>query len=524
MDGATGPGAAAPEGAALDVRGGAPGATAAEPRPLAHVASSRRRAVQEPHPWEEAEVRLERTSLPGGLTVVSERVPAVRSVALGFWIAGGSAQEGREEAGISHLLEHMLFRGTARFGSREIDQIFDEMGSGLNAETDKESTMLASRVLDSHLPRALEVMAEMVFKPTLEELAAEREVVLQELAAYEDDPQDLIFDRFAEAVFGEHPLGRPVIGRREVVGAIAPEQLRAFHAARYLPRNVVIAAAGSVDHEALVEMARSACPAGEAAAHPPAGEGAPRGDEAASRCADGGGRRAPGDGAGPRAVAATRLGAQDGPPEAVRRVLFERKETEQYHLCVGAPAIARGDDRRFALRVLEGVLGATPSSRLFQEVRERRGLAYSVYTFSSLYASTGELGIYLGTRPENLAEALAVLAEELAQICAEPISDEELARSRECTKSAVALALEASSARMGRLGSSLLFGLPVLSLGEIVARIDAVTAADCHALARELLAGQRLSVAAIGPDEDALRAALVPLDALAGSTLSPAAA
>ena len=428
---------------------------------------------------DEVEHRI--TTLDCGLRVASERVPAIRSVALGFWIASGSAQEADEEAGISHFLEHMLFRGTAHYGSAEIDQIFDEMGSGLNAETDKEGTSLSSRVLDSHLPHAFEVMGEMVFQPALTDLVAEREVVLQEIASYEDDPQDQIFDRLAEAVFGEHPLGRPVIGTAKVVGAIESDQLRAFHASRYLPGDIVVAAAGSVDHDELVRMAAAATQGLGAA---PAGA------------------RGPGDGAG---------------PALERRVRFQQKDTEQYHVGLGAPGIARSDDRRFTLRVLEGVLGGTPSSRLFQEVRERRGLAYTVFSFSSLFARTGEVGIYVGTRPENLAEALSVLAFELARLCEEPISEEELVRSRECAKSGVVLALESSSARMGRLGSSVLWGMPILSVGEIIDRIDAVTAEQCSELARDLFAAPRLSAAGIGPDADAFRAALQPLEALAGS-------
>ncbi len=200
------------------------------------------------------------TTLDCGVRVVSEPMPAVRSVALGFWIGAGSAQEREEQAGISHLLEHMLFRGSERYGSEEIDQIFDAMGAELNAGTDKEATSVYTRVLDRHLERAFDVIADMVWRPRMGELEAEREVVLEEIAMYEDDPQDRVFDVLGEAVFGEHPLGRPVIGRAEVVGALTREQLRGFHAERYAPADVVISAAGSVDHDALVEMARGACP------------------------------------------------------------------------------------------------------------------------------------------------------------------------------------------------------------------------------------------------------------------------
>src|SRR5271170_6904390 len=204
------------------------------------------------------------TTLTDGVRVVTERLPSVRSVALGFWIGTGSAAESDAEAGISHLLEHMLFRGTDRFGSEEIDQIFDAMGAEINAGTDKEATSLYTRVLDRHLEHAFDVMSDMVWRPRFGELEAEREVVLEEIAMYEDDPQDRVFDLLGEAVFGEHPLGRPVIGTAEVIGAATREQLRAFHAERYLPPSIVIAAAGSVDHDALVEMTRAfeSAPAG----------------------------------------------------------------------------------------------------------------------------------------------------------------------------------------------------------------------------------------------------------------------
>jgi predicted Zn-dependent peptidase len=419
------------------------------------------------------------TTLDCGVRVVTESMPSVRSVALGLWIGAGSAHERDEQAGISHLLEHMLFRGSSRFGSEEIDQIFDAMGAECNAGTDKEATSVYTRVLDRHLERAFDVIADMVWRPLMGELEAEREVVLEEIAMYEDDPQDRVFDLIGEAVFGEHPLGRPVIGRAEVVGALTREQLRAFHADRYAPADVVISAAGSLDHDALVEMARAACP--------PAG-GSPVG------------------GASPEVAAA---------PARERRVRFLRKETEQYHLCLGGPGIAHDDDRRFALRLLDNVLGGGASSRLFQEVRERRGLAYSVYSFSNLFSSSGEVGLYVGTRPENLAEAVSTIASELERFVREPADAAEFERSRENTKGRIALSLESTSARMNRLGGAVLHGLPILPVEEVIARIDAVTEDDLRELASELFRGPELSVAAIGPDEEALLGALAPLEKVA---------
>ncbi len=431
------------------------------------------------------------TTLDSGVRVVSEPLPAVRSVALGFWIGAGSAHEHDGEAGISHLLEHMLFRGSERYGSEEIDQIFDAMGAELNAGTDKEATSVYSRVLDRHLERAFDVIADMVWRPLMGELEAEREVVLEEIAMYEDDPQDRVFDVLGEAVFGDHPLGRAVIGRAEVVGSATREQLRAFHAAHYTPAEVVIAAAGSVEHDALVEMARAA--------------EAGRDVETAVAAS------AAGD---PHVDGAVSLDGVGGPPFE-RRVRFLRKETEQYHLCLGGRGMAREDERRFALRVLDNILGGGASSRLFQEVRERRGLAYSVFSFSNLYAQTGEVGLYVGTRPENLTEAVAVLAAELERFVREPADAQELERSRENAKGRMVLAMESTAARMNRLGSSVLCDLPILSVEEVIARIDAVTMDDLRELAAELFRGPELSVAAIGPDEQALRAALAPLEAVA---------
>ena len=437
------------------------------------------------------------TTLDSGVRVVSERMPAVRSVALGFWVGTGSVSERDEQAGISHLLEHMLFRGTSRYGSAEIDELFDAMGAELNAGTDKETTSVYTRVLDHHLEQAFDVIADMVWRPRFGELEAEREVVLEEIAMYEDDPQDRVFDVLGEAVFGEHPLGRAVIGRGEVVGAVTREQLQAFHAARYTPEEVVISAAGSVDHDMLVELARAA-ERGEASE--------PEGTQTTSD-----GQEADGE------VQTLREGPRPrlGDPQFERRVRFLRKDTEQYHLCLGGRGIARNDERRFALRVLDTVLGGGASSRLFQEVRERRGLAYSVFSFSSLYAEAGEVGLYVGTRPENLGEALAVITAELERFVREPPQERELARSRENAKGRLALSLESTAARMNRLGGSVLAGLPILSVEEIIARIDAVTVEDVRALADELFRGPELSVAAIGPDEDALRAALAPLQSVA---------
>jgi predicted Zn-dependent peptidase len=412
------------------------------------------------------------TELDSGVRIVTEAMPSVRSVSLGYWIGTGSRHEREPEAGLSHLIEHLLFKGSDKYASLEIDQLFDAMGAELNAGTGKESTSLYARVIDAHVADAFDVMSEMVWRPVFREIDSEREVILEEIAMYEDDPQDKVFDVLGEAVFGGHPLGRAIIGRADVVGSAGPDALRAFHAARYVPTNVVVAAAGSVDHDALVDLVERA------------------GIERV-------GGRAP---ALPVAPAA----------QPARRRFFA-KETEQYHVCLGAPGLARDDERRFALRVLDNILGGTSSSRLFQEVREKRGLAYSVYSFQSLYAGSGQIGLYLGTRPDNVARAMRVVADELERFRAEPATAEELERSKENVKGRVLLALESTTARMNRLGSSVLANMPLLSVDEVEARIDAVELDDLSELAGELLAPERLSAAGIGADESAFRAALEPV-------------
>ncbi len=402
------------------------------------------------------------TTLESGVRIVTEEMPSVRSVSLGFWIGTGSRAESEAEAGISHLLEHLLFKGSANYGSLEIDQIFDGMGAELNAGTGKETTSVYARVIDQHVPEALDVMVDMVFRPALNDVESERAVILEEIAMYEDDPQEKVFDGLGQAVFGDHPLGRAIIGRAPVIATTPVEEIARFHASRYVPSNIVIAAAGAVDHDAFASLA-------------------------AERVAAAGGSPVPSPG--------------PAPPLTARRRRFERKDTEQYHACLGGPGLSRHDDRRFALRVLDTIFGGTSSSRLFQEVRERRGLAYAVYSFTSAYQDTGQVGLYLGTRTENLPEALAVVASELTRLRQEPATADELARAKENLKGRVVLALESTGARMNRLGSEILAGAPLLSLDDVVQRIDAVSLEDVAALVDELWAPERLSAAGIGPDE-----------------------
>jgi predicted Zn-dependent peptidase len=294
--------------------------------------------------------------------------------------------------------------------------------------------------------------------------------VLEEIAMYEDDPQDTVFDVLGEAVFGTHPLGRPIIGRAPVIRDTPIDVIADYHARRYVPGSIVIAAAGSVDHDAIVELAQRTQAMRDALEPAPPPEPAPV---------------APG-----------------------ANVRFVRKDTEQVHVTLGGLGLQRGDDRRFAARVLDAIFGGLSSSRLFQAVREERGLAYSVYSFAGQYADTGQVGLYVGTRPDNLVEAMKVVADELERFRAEPATEAELVRARENVKARVVLGMESTGARMHRLGGSLLFDLPLLETDEVMEKIDAVTLDDMRSLVGELWAPGGLSAAGIGPDEDAFCAAV----------------
>jgi predicted Zn-dependent peptidase len=412
------------------------------------------------------------TTLDGGMRVASEPLPSVRSAAIGLWIGTGSRDEGEAHAGVSHFLEHLLFKGTASYSALEIAEIFDTFGGELNAATARDYTVVYARVLDEHLETALDVMTDMVFAPTLAELDAEREVVLEEIAMVEDSPHELIFDLVTQAVFGRHPLGRPVLGDAKVISNVSRRSLGAFHRRRYRPDNVVVATAGSVDHERLVGLV-----------------------EAMRQKA----------GALPARKPSARAPFVRAPKPSL---VFQQKPTEQYHVCLAAPGIARSDPRRFTASILDGVLGGSASSRLFQEIREKRGLAYSVFTFSSQYADTGQFGVYVGTREENLRECMRIVADEIGEMAGHGPREDELERAKENLKGRIMLSMEVTSNRMSRLGKSLITDSDLLGLDRILAEIDAVEAEGVAALAEAVLPSEALSVAAIGPREKRLLAAL----------------
>jgi predicted Zn-dependent peptidase len=412
------------------------------------------------------------TELDSGERVITERLDHVRSAAVGYWIGAGSRDEEPPEAGVSHFIEHLLFKGTSRFSALEIAEIFDGLGGELNAATSREHTLVFARIPDHHLVTAVDVMSDMVFAPAFSELETEREVVLEEIAMYEDAPQELVHDLIADAVFGDHPLGRPVIGTAEVISSIPHEAIARYHDEMYAPANIVFAAAGNIHHDEIVELVQQGL--------------ARRGGNVGTR-------------------ANLRPPLVQAPQPQLR---FQRKDTEQYHVCLAAPGISRSDRRRFASSLLDAILGGSASSRLFQEIREKRGLAYAVYSFISQYTDTGQIGVYLGTREDNLAEALAITAEQIGDIAAGNLAASELDRAKENLKGRILLSMESTSTRMNRLGKSLITDSELLSLDRIVAEIDAVEPASVCELAAAFLASERLSAACIGPSEDRFLEAL----------------
>ena len=418
------------------------------------------------------------TTLDGGERIVTERVRSVRSVALGIWIGAGSRDETAERAGISHFIEHLLFKGSSRYSGVQIAQVFDGLGGELNAATAKEYTVLYARVLDAHLETALDVMSDMLLAPTFDadELNSEREVVLEEIAMYEDSFHDLAHDLIAGAVFSDHPLGRPVIGTTEAVNAIDTAMVRDYHANRYVGPNIVIAAAGNLEHEPLVHAIQQRFEAYTKVPDPSAG------------------------------VRPVWVG------ESSPQTVFQAKASEQYHVCLAGLGLQRSDRRRFAASLLDSMLGGSASSRLFQEIRERRGMAYSVYTFGSQYADTGMVGVYVGTREDNLAECMRITADQLVRMGQGEFADDELQRSKENLKGRIMLSMESTSNRASRLGKSVLTDTELLSLDRICAEIDSVEPEAVASLARQLFAPDRLSVSGVGPDEDRFREAVTALN------------
>src|SRR6476619_4854240 len=386
---------------------------------------------------------FQRTRLESGLRVVTELLPALRSVAVGFWVATGSRDETDAMAGASHFLEHLLFKGTETRHALEIAEAIESIGGDMNAATGQELTQFYVRVPDRYLPLALDILSDIVWSPALrtDDVESERQVILEEIRMRDDTPDDLVHDVFASAVFPAHPIGREIVGSPETINAMDRDAIAGFHAAHYHPSNVVVAAAGNLEHDDVVATVEAAA------------TNAPRGDRPARP-------------------------AYHGDTDPLPVVAVE-DDLEQVHLVLGMRALPRHDPDRYAFGVLNQVLGGGMSSRLFQEVREKRGLAYSVYSYRAAYEETGALGIYAGTAPERIDELLGVLGEQLDRIVVDGgVSDRELDAAKGHLTGSLSLSLESSSSRMHRIGRSELLLGEIPSLDELVAECDAVTAGD----------------------------------------------
>jgi predicted Zn-dependent peptidase len=413
---------------------------------------------------------VRRSVLPGGVRVLTETMPGLRSATFGCWVGVGSRDEADGHHGSTHFLEHLLFKGTARRTSMEIASAFDAVGGEANAVTGKEHTCYYARVLDDDLPLAVDVLADMVTSATLAaaDVESERGVILEELAMNDDDPGDVVHERFAELVLGDHPLGRPIGGTADTIEAVGAADIVAHYHRHYTAPGLVVTAAGGLDHDVLCGQVRDAL----------AGSGWALSPDAAPLSR--------------RPITSQTFGAPQG------RVLVVRRVIEQANVILGTTGLTATDPRRYAMSVLNAVLGGGMSSRLFQEIRERRGLAYSVYSFASGHSDSGYFGLYAGCAPGKVDEVITLLRAGLEELAADGLDEEELARAHGQICGGLVLGLEDSGSRMSRLGKAELVHGEFVSLDESLARVRAVNAEQVQKLAVDLAARPR-SLAVVGP-------------------------
>ncbi len=405
-------------------------------------------------------MQFDLTTLPNGLRVISQDMPSVRSVAIGMWVDAGSRDETPVEAGASHFLEHLLFKGSDRLSAQAIAEAFDAVGAQHNAFTSKEYTSYWAKLRDKDLPLATEILSEMLIRPAFrqEEIDSERHVVMEESNMNEDDPTDVAHEMFVRSLWSGHPLAPPILGTRDSITAMTRDTIAGYWGRRYSPESVVVAAAGRVDHADLVEQITARM-------------GEWSGGVVARESAEA--ERSPG-------------------------VNVTRRDTEQAHLVFGGHALRRDDERRWAFTVVDHVLGGGMSSRLFREIREQRGLAYAVHSFRMPFRDSGAFAIYVGTTPTQTSEVLKLVRSELDKLMQEGLSDKELQRAKGHVAGALALSLEDSGSRMNRLGRNELTGIEHLSVDEIVERVEAVDRDQALEIAREVYAGPYV-LGAVGP-------------------------
>lgn len=411
---------------------------------------------------------IRRTVAPSGVIVVSECVPSVRSAAVGIWVRSASAHEPRPKMGVSHLLEHMVFKGTERRSAQEIALALESRGGSLDAYTSRDTTAFQARVLDTDLARALDVLTDLVRRPVLRssDLELERKVVLEEINTVDDTPDDQVFDLTYEALWPQHAYGYAILGTRDTVSALSTDDLKDLHRRAYFPANCVIAAAGNLSHDVLLdELGRQGWLDGT-----------------------------PGHGQQATAPAST------APPAVRGAAVHHAKDTAQTHIVLASDSVPYADPRKYALLVLGNVFGGGMSSRLFQRIREELGLAYAIYAFTSFYQRGGIAGVYVGTQPKTAREAVAAIRDEYAKLAREGLKGAALAEAKQQTQGQLMLSLESPSARMYRLASFPLFGEPYRSLDEVVATVAGLPEDEIAGVAAEFFDPERQTVVSLGPD------------------------
>jgi len=402
-----------------------------------------------------------KTLLPNGVRIITEEIDHVRSAALGIWVGAGSRDEREGFEGISHFIEHMFFKGTEHRSARALAESLEAVGGQLNAFTTKEYTCYYAKVLDEDLDLAIDVLSDMFFSSLFDEKEIEKEknVVIEEIKMYEDSPDELIHDVFSECVWNDHPLGKPILGTEESIRSLSRERIMQFLTEHYAPDNVVISVAGKIKHEDVV-----------AKLSPHFGT------------FNRGGRR-----------------VLEETPKGLTIEHYQKKDTEQMHILLGVPGLGQDDEDIYAMHIFNNILGGGLSSRLFQEIREQRGLAYSVYSYHSTYVDTGLFAVYAGTSPKNTQEVIACILEELMEMKKKGISVEELVRTKAQIKGGLYLGLEAVSSRMSRLGKTELTYNRVLSPEEVVEKLEKVTQEDVLRVIGRLWQKENISIMTLGP-------------------------
>ncbi|MNO56005.1 Protease 3 precursor [compost metagenome] len=390
---------------------------------------------------------MDKLQLKNGLRVVMEKIPTCRSVSFGIWVKTGSRNESPEQGGISHFIEHMLFKGTERFNAKEIAEQFDAIGGNVNAFTSKEYTCYYAKVLDEHLPIAMDILADMFFRSLFdsEELRKEKNVILEEISMYEDTPDDMVHDLVSEAAYGSHSLAKPILGTEEQLQVMEPKHLQEYMRQNYTIENTVISVAGNID-DGIIELLEKYF-----------GDFNNKGQQ--------------------NSIAA---------PDFLGDLKYYRKKTEQNHICLSFPGLPIGTDHQYAMALLNNTLGGGMSSRLFQEIREKRGLAYSVYSYHSSYADCGLFTVYAGTALKQTQEVLNLTKEILHDVSVNGISENELKKGKEQLKGSLILSLESTGSRMNRLGKNELMLGRHNTLDEMIARIEKVTMDDVNGILKEM--------------------------------------